>query len=355
MASLVVDTTFWKSKKVLITGHSGFKGAWLSFWLQHLGADVVGLSKANLLESRFYSLVTKSNIKEINGDVRDRDLVLKTMEAVKPDIVFHLAAQPLVLASYDDPLTTFDTNITGTLNILNAVSKSDYRIALINVTSDKCYDNNEKQSSFSEDDKLGGKDPYSNSKACADLVSSSYMHLIDVNEKSDFIGISNVRAGNVLGGGDVSKDRIFPDILASADKNEEITIRNPRAVRPWQHVLDPLRGYIGLAQRLYNKPREYSQSWNFGPNSPERFSVSDLVQQAKTQIPLHCNMADSELSQLESNYLSINSAKVERELGWRANIGFADIVKLTIDWHRAANNQENLEDLCLEQIKHSIK
>ncbi|ADE39224.1 CDP-glucose 4,6-dehydratase [Candidatus Puniceispirillum marinum] len=355
MASLVVDKNFWEGKKILLTGHTGFKGAWLSFWLKQLGADLLGFSQAGLLESRFYTDVTRGKIAEENGDIRSRESLLKVINEFQPDIVFHLAAQPLVLASYEDPLTTFDTNIMGTLNVLNAVCESTKKIALINVTSDKCYENDERQTSFTESDKLGGKDPYSNSKACADLVSSCYMHLVEAANKSDHIGIANVRAGNVLGGGDISCDRIVPDILSAADSQKVIEIRNPNAVRPWQHVLDPLRGYIILAQNLYNQPRYFSQSWNFGPSNNAHSSVGTLVEHLKARLDFSCHMSKGTSRALESNFLSIDSTKSKNELGWSTSIPFEEIVRLTVEWHLAANNGQNLEEMCKSQIEYSLK
>ena len=267
-----MDSNFWKNKKVLLTGHTGFKGSWLSLWLQKLQVDLIGFSKSIPTQPSLFELAdVGKNMTSIMKDIRNIQDISDTVKEHKPDIVIHMAAQSLVQKSYEDPLETFSTNIMGTINVLEALRKTSEKCVVINVTSDKCYENQELARGYNENDPMGGFDPYSSSKGCAELITSSFRNSFFTNsnlEKPD-ISLASVRAGNVIGGGDWAENRIVPDIIKGIIHKKTIKIRNPDAVRQWQYLLEPLRGYLELAEKLWKDKSEYAESWNFGPDDDD--------------------------------------------------------------------------------------
>jgi CDP-glucose 4,6-dehydratase len=345
----VTFPNIFESKRVFITGHTGFKGSWLASWMHLLGADVTGFALPPDYEgSHFDRLGLAKKIRRIEGDLRDAGRLRLAMSAAKPEFVFHLAAQPLVRRSYAEPKYTFDTNIGGSVNVLEAVRECETPRVLIYVTSDKCYRNKESQQGYRETDELGGDDPYSASKACAELVFASY--------QASFFNIpgsvraASVRAGNVIGGGDWAEDRIVPDCMRALLKNEPIPVRNPSAVRPWQHVLEPLSGYIALAAELYRNPAPRG-SWNFGPTRDAHRTVGELVD---TLIELWGSGSklvarQPERPLKETSLLYLNCDKAIRELGWSPSLTFRESLCETVDWYRRAR-QGDVWDLTTSQI-----
>ena len=275
-----MEKTFWKNKKILITGHTGFKGSWLAIWLQELGANVVGFSKSIPTKPSLYELAhVDDGMLSIIGNVNDLDKLTEVINEQKPDIIIHMAAQSLVQESYKDPIDTYTTNIIGTINIMQAIRSVDSVRVLINVTSDKCYENMNLERGYNENDPMGGFDPYSSSKSCAELVTSSFRNSFFNPEEYEKhrTAIASVRAGNVIGGGDWAKNRIIPDIMKGILKKTTVKIRNPNAIRPWQFVLEPLSGYLLLAEKLWSNRKEFSEAWNFGPDYNDITVVSDLI------------------------------------------------------------------------------
>ncbi len=329
----MVDYNFYKNKKVLVIGDTGFKGSWLSYWLSLMEADVYGYSLPPADKVSHYSLLSLDKIvKHENGDIRDLEYLLKVFNEIKPQIVFHLAAQALVSKSYINPKDTLETNIMGSVNVLEAVKKSNTVRSLIYITSDKCYKNKEWIWGYRENDELGGHDPYSASKASAEIIFSSYRNSF-FNDNRE-IGLASVRAGNVIGGGDWSVDRIVPDCVKFLKNNETIILRNPNAIRPWQHVLEPLSGYLMLAEELY-KDSSFSGSWNFGPNTE---SVKTVEEVANLIIEIYGsgNIKYIEKSNTyhESNLLQLNCDKAKSLLKWYPNWSFNETIKRTIIWYK---------------------
>ena len=276
----------YKNRKVLITGHTGFKGSWLAIWLKELGADVIGYALDPPSDpNNFDATKLQEKITHIHGDIRDLDHLLETFSKYQPEFVFHLAAQPIVRLSYDEPKLTFDTNVGGTVNVFEAVRKTPGVKVLVNITSDKCYENKEWVWGYRENDPMGGHDPYSASKGCSELVFSAYLksffsHKISDTNSSDIaprLGAASARAGNVIGGGDWGKDRLVPDCIRALSAGQTIGIRSPRAIRPWQHVLEPLSGYLHLCAALWRDPRNYSGAWNFGPDDSSHLTVAAMT------------------------------------------------------------------------------
>jgi CDP-glucose 4,6-dehydratase len=263
----MISQDFWKGKRVFLTGHTGFKGSWLSLWLTSLGAEVKGYAlHPPTLPALFNEAKIESIIASEIGDIRDQDKLHKSMTTFNPDILLHMAAQPLVRYSYDNPIETYEVNVIGTAKVLEVARSCSNLKAIVNITTDKCYENDSRKEGYIETDSMGGYDPYSSSKGCAELVTSAYKCSF-LQEQG--IGIASVRAGNVIGGGDWAHDRLIPDILRSFEKNESVIIRNPKATRPWQHVLEPLSGYLILLEKLYKNQGKYAEGWNFGPNEQD--------------------------------------------------------------------------------------
>lgn len=325
----------YKGKRVFITGHTGFKGSWLALWLKELGAKVEGFSLPITECNKHFSQL-KLDIKSNFGDIRHKEEIIKAIDRFKPEIIFHLAAQPLVRHSYLDPHETYETNVMGTLNVLEACRKVTSVQAIICVTTDKVYENLESSSGYDENSRLGGYDPYSSSKACSELLISSYtksyFNLSEYEINHNTL-LASVRGGNVIGGGDWSNDRIIPDIVKSIYKNELLDIRNPESIRPWQYVLDCLSGYLLLGEKLLASKREYSGSWNFGPLNLEQLKVKDILLIAKKYWPkIDVKFGPSNLH--ETNKLQLNCEKAASKLKWEPIISSTEVFESTFQWYK---------------------
>lgn len=341
---------FWRGKKVLVTGHTGFKGSWLSLWLQLLGADVIGLSlEPPSTPNLFTSANIATDMTSIIGDIRDLSLVQQVFTKHKPEIVIHMAAQALVRYSYHNPVETFATNVMGSVHVLEASRQTDSVKSIVNVTTDKCYENQEWEWGYRENDALGGFDPYSNSKACSELVTSAYRTSY---LNSSNIGLASARAGNVIGGGDWAEDRLIPDMIRSFMAGQPVFIRHPNAIRPWQHVLEPLSGYLLLAENLYHAPKDYAGGWNFGPNDQDVRSVSWIADFMVTNWVEGASWKLLDEPQLhEANYLKLDCSKVRHRLGWKPQWDLAQSLQETIDWYQAYQAGCNMRDTTIEQIR----
>ena len=340
---------FYKGKKVLVTGHTGFIGSWLTKWLTMLKADVCGYSLEPPTQPNIYeTLNLSSEILDVRGDIRNTDLLQKTVQNFCPEIVFHLAAQPIVLESYDDPVETFDINVTGTVNLLNELRKIDSVKTIVVVTSDKSYQNNEWVYPYRETDILGGKDPYSASKSCQDIVINSFRESYFSNSE---IGISSVRAGNVIGGGDWAKYRIVPDIVRGVVNNKTIRIRNPDSVRPWQHVLEPISGMLILAEKMY-KNVKFSGAWNFGPNNDREITVKEIVEKVIMFWGEGKYEIERGTSPKEANSLRLGISKARKELNWSPHLDLVGTVQDTVEWYKTYYNKVmNIKALTAKQIE----
>ena len=339
---------FFKDKKILITGNTGFKGSWLTFIMSKLKADVYGFALEPEKISNYNLLKLYGDIDQEYSDIRNLEVLQKTFDRVKPDIVFHLAAQALVKKSYANPVETFETNINGSVNILNCVLKSKSVKSLVYITSDKCYENKEWVWGYREIDELGGKDPYSASKACAEIVFSSYLRSFEFSKQNK--GIASARAGNVIGGGDFSDNRLVPDCIRAVETKKDLVIRNPNSTRPWQHVLEPLSGYIKLSKFLYNDPK-YSGAWNFGPQASKLGSVQEIATGIlkyfdKTNITFDNN----DNSHFESNLLQLNCEKANTLLGWYPKWNINETIDQTATWYSNYLNRNNLREITSNQI-----
>jgi len=322
----------YKDKKVLVTGHTGFKGSWLCVWLELLGAKVIGYSLPPNSNPNHFELLRFSNLTSVFGDINDYNKLKNIIDKHEPDIVFHLAAQPLVRYSYSHPVKTFQTNIMGVVNLLQISKSSNSIKAVVNITSDKCYENLNTPHRYSEDDKLGGYDPYSASKACAEIVSASYR---DSFMKDKNILLASCRAGNVIGGGDWAEDRLIPDIIRSIASNKKLTIRQPNATRPWQHVLDPLSGYLLLGQKLLEGKKEYARSWNFGPHNEKGISVKTIVEQLKEMWPAFEYEIQQDDTLHEANFLELDCSLARAKLKWNSTYTTQEALKQTIEWYKS--------------------
>ncbi len=325
-------------KRVLVTGHTGFKGSWLCTWLEKLGAEVTGIALAPNTEPSHFALLN-TRMKSHLLDIRDRDALLHAVKQADPEIVFHLAAQPLVRASYADPYETYTSNVTGTLNVLDACRACDDLRAIVVITTDKVYDNREWEWAYRENDALGGHDPYSSSKACVELLCNSWrMSFFNpAGYGSDHnVLLATTRAGNVVGGGDWAVDRLIPDIVKATVGGEEVEIRNPRATRPWQHVLEPLAGYLQLGVRLINGEREFASAWNFSPDNLEGCDVISVVHSMQAIWPaVHYRIKQDEHAPHEAMLLRLDNAKARTRLGWRPQWNADATFRETIRWYRA--------------------
>lgn len=342
--------SFWNDKKVLITGHTGFKGSWLSLWLQNLGANVIGYSLSPPTVPNLFNIAAvKENMTSIEGDIRDYRCLVDVIKKFKPEIVFHLAAQSLVRKSYKDPIETFSTNIMGTVNLLEAIRYCDNVRVLINVTTDKCYQNKEWIWGYRETDSLGGDDPYSCSKACSELITSTFRR--SFYQEEDIL-IASARAGNVIGGGDWSADRLIPDIIESLICNKQILLRNPYAIRPWQHVLEPLSGYLMLAEQMWSLGNGYGEPWNFGPSDENMITVGELSERMISlwRSKIQC-VYDNKIQLQETQILKLDSSKANVKLRWKPILGIDDTLKWTVDWYKAFDSNDNMKKTTLQQIK----
>jgi CDP-glucose 4,6-dehydratase len=343
---------FWRGRRVLITGHTGFKGGWLAAWLTELGARVYGLALAPETPNSFFELCgLEQVIHSTIGDVRDAAIVSRALEASNTEVVFHLAAQALVRRSYREPAVTFETNVIGTVNVLEAIRRSSTVRSAVIVTSDKCYESHGSPKTYREDDRLGGSDPYSASKACTELVANAYAKsFFDTADRG--VAIATARAGNVIGGGDQSLDRIVPDAIRALSRNETLIVRNPDSVRPWQHVLEPLSGYLMLAERLYNDGKQWSGPWNFGPDEGEAVRVADLVDMLVKEWGEGAWRAEPASDGMhEAPFLGLDSDRARTLLSWKPRLNLREAVRLTIEWYReAASGPSKMYELTAQQM-----
>ena len=356
MEKLVAAKTFWNDRKVFITGHTGFKGSWLSLLLKMLGAEICGYSLPPPTEPNLYTLANVSNkLKSIDGDVRDLTSLKKAVNDFKPDVVIHMAAQSLVRGSYDDPVTTYETNVSGTVNLLESIRHTDGIQSVINITSDKCYLNKEKQRGYKEGDELGGHDPYSNSKACAELVTSAFRDSFFSSSSGNTTAIATARAGNVIGGGDWAIDRLIPDIIRSCISNQQAVIRNPEAIRHWQHVLEALSGYLLLAEKLASTSA-FSGAWNFGPGFADAKPVAWIADKLTQHWGNNANwiMDDNDHLQ-ETHTLHLDSSKARNSLGWIPRMHLDQAIEWTSDWYEAYSRNEPMQSFTESQIQHYLK
>jgi len=351
---LVMDSTFWKGKKVFITGHTGFKGSWLSLWLHSMGAEVTGYALNPPTEPSLYELCRIDElVNSVIADVRDGEKLEKTIRAASPEVVIHMAAQPLVRESYKNPVDTYATNVMGTVNLLEAVRKCDSVKAIVNVTTDKCYENKEWVWGYRENEPVGGYDPYSSSKACSELVTSAYRSSF-FNPK-DYaihrISLASARAGNVIGGGDWATDRLIPDCIRALLKEEKIVIRNPHAIRPWQHVLEPLNGYLQLAKRLYADGPDFAEGWNFGPDDCDAKPVEWIVRKMCEKWGNNASYeVDKREHPHEAHYLKLDCSKAKSELHWYPRWNLEKAIDGIIEWTEAYRDNKDLREVALRQI-----
>jgi CDP-glucose 4,6-dehydratase len=345
-----MNRVFWKDKKVFLTGHTGFKGAWLSLWLQDCGAILTGYALApNTKPNLFDSALVADGMESIIGDVRDLEKITKAMSDFSPDVVIHMAAQPLVRLSYKNPVDTYSTNVMGTVNLLEAVRKTASVKAVVNVTTDKCYENKEWIWGYREDEPMGGHDPYSNSKGCSELVTAAYRSSYFNNAGSP--KIASGRAGNVIGGGDWAEDRLIPDILKSFEKNEPVVVRNPSATRPWQHVLEPLSGYLVLAERLYLDGDEYAEGWNFGPDDADVKPVRAVIEYLVGRWGIGASWVHDESEQPhEAQLLKLDISKAKKLLEWVPKWNLFIALDSIIEWHKEWMKGGDVKAITLKQI-----
>lgn len=355
MASIDLYNDFYRGKRVLITGHTGFKGSWLAIWLHELGAEVIGVALNPQTEKDNYALsgIGKKIKADLRADICDSEAMKRIFNEYQPEIVFHLAAQPLVRLSYEEPVDTWQTNVMGTINVMEAFRQCESAKVAVMITTDKCYENREQNHAYAEDEPMGGYDPYSSSKgACEIAISSwrrSFMNPVDFAKHGK--AIASVRAGNVIGGGDWANDRIIPDCIRAIEAGKPIEIRNRKAVRPWQHVLEPLRGYLLLAQKMWDNPMEYCEGWNFGPKMDavvpvwdvatmltKEYGKGELIDQTDPNAP-H-----------EANLLMLDITKAQTRLGWTPRLTTAEAIALTADWYKRYQS-EDVYQLCAEEIK----
>ncbi|MGA1847609.1 CDP-glucose 4,6-dehydratase [Deferribacter abyssi] len=349
----------YKNKTVLVTGHTGFKGSWLVFWLLQMNAKVIGYSKDIPSNPSHFELLQQNrflgNLIDIRGDIRDSKKLEEVFMEYKPDIVFHLAAQPLVRYSYENPIETYETNVIGTLKVFEACRKVGVK-AIVNVTSDKCYENREWAWGYRENDRMGGYDPYSSSKGCAELLTNSYRNsYFNLNEygKTHNTLLASCRAGNVIGGGDWAKDRLITDIMVAVSKNEKVKIRKPKATRPWQHVLEPLSGYLMIGQKLLEGKKEFAEGWNFGPSDEGVIIVEEVVKHIKRYWEkIDYELNTNENHPHEASLLKLDCSKAHSLLKWKSVWDSKMTFKKTVNWYK--NFYENKEILTLQDLEYYI-
>ena len=345
---------FWAGKKVFLSGHTGFKGSWLSLWLQSLGAAVTGFALPAPTSPSLFELANVGHgMKSVIGDVRHLRDLTTALNASNPSIVFHMAAQSLVRESYQDPVNTYETNVMGTVNMLEAVRRCSSVRAVINVTTDKCYENKERLQGYTEDEPLGGFDPYSNSKACSELVTLAYRSSFFNNAQhaQHNLALASARAGNVIGGGDWAKARLIPDILQAFAERRSVSIRYPNSIRPWQHVLEPLSGYLTLAECLFENGPQFSEAWNFGPNDGDAQPVSWIADKL-------CHMwgdgtkwnVESGEHPHEAGFLKLDASKASSRLNWRPLLNLEETLDLIVKWHQRYQQGESVHQICIDQI-----
>ncbi len=347
---------FWRGKRIFLTGHTGFKGGWLSLWLQQLDADLIGFALAAPTDPSLFEVANVGEgMHSIIDDVRNAAALAKAMREARPDSVIHMAAQPLVRYSYQAPVETYSTNVMGTVHLLEAVRQTDSVRAVINVTSDKCYENREWPWGYRENEPMGGYDPYSNSKGCAELVTAAYRnsYFNPVKYKEHGVAIASGRAGNVIGGGDWAQARLIPDILRAIKSGQPVNIRSPHAIRPWQHVLEPLSGYLTLAEKLYTEGPAYAEGWNFGPADDDAKPVQWIVERL---IRSWGEGASWQLDQTpqphEAHYLKLDCSKARAQLDWSPRWQLPESLTSIVAWHKALLEGADMKTFTLKQISH---
>ena len=355
MESVAMNPAFWYRKRVLLTGHTGFKGSWLSLWLQSLGATVVGYSlvpptNPNLFETAGVS----QGMTSVIGNIQDLVKLQAVFVKHSPEIVIHMAAQSLVRHSYQNPVETYSTNVMGTVHLLEVIRNNFGVKAVVIVTTDKCYENKKWVWGYRENEPMGGYDPYSSSKGCAELVSDAYRssYFNSDNYSQHGVALATARAGNVIGGGDWAKDRLIPDIIAAFEKGSLVSIRNPHAIRPWQHVLEPLRGYLALAENLFERGTSFAEAWNFGPNDEDTKSVNWIVENMAALWGNHAQWKiDTSKHPHEASYLKLDISKARSRLDWHPALTLIDALKLTINWSKQRQANADIRNLTLNQIR----
>ena len=357
LAIIAMNKEFWIGKKVLLTGHTGFKGGWLTIWLQKLGAEVIGYSLEPPTKPSLYEAANISkDMRSVHGDVRDLSHFSKVLQECLPDIVIHMAAQSLVRPSYENPVETYSSNVMGTVNVLEAVRTQNDRSvnAVLVVTTDKCYENREWLWGYRESERMGGKDPYSNSKGCAELVTSSYRDsFFNVDKYSEHgVAVASARAGNVVGGGDWAQDRLIPDIIKAISSGESVKIRNPHSIRPWQHVLEPLSGYMLLIEKLYDDPRAFSEGWNFGPDDTNVKDVYSIVKSLTTLWGGGAGWSVDEGAHVhEANYLKLDCSKARSLLGFTSKLELFDALEWIVEWYKEYGSNNDMHAFTMGQIE----
>ena len=348
-----MNASFWRGKRVFLTGHTGFKGSWLSLWLQSLEAELTGFALAPPTNpSLFEEANVADGMTSIVGDVRDLAALQAALHKAQPEIVIHMAAQPLVRYSYQNPVETYAVNVMGTVHLLEAVRHTPSVKAVVNVTTDKCYENKEWHWGYREDEPMGGFDPYSNSKGCSELVTSAYRQSF-FQTGTRKVALASARAGNVIGGGDWAADRLIPDILAAFEQDQPAHIRNPHAIRPWQHVLEPLGGYLTLAERLYTNGTSFAEAWNFGPNEIDAKPVGWIVDNLATLWGANAQwQVDTGEHPHEAHHLKLDISKAQARLGWQPQWSLATALTKIVEWHKAYTAHSDLRAMTLKHIHH---
>lgn len=356
MRRINVDHKFWSGKNIFLTGHTGFKGAWLSLWLTSMGAKVTGYSLPPATTPNLYDILNIGGLIKLSeiADIRNLEKLSSSIKAANPDIVIHMAAQPLVRFSYENPVETYSTNVMGTVNLLESLRRVESVRATVVVTTDKCYENKEWVWGYRENEAMGGYDPYSSSKGCAELVTASFRNSFFSVERhaKHKNAIASARAGNVIGGGDWSLDRLIPDAIKAFELNEQLVIRNPAATRPWQHVLEPLSGYLILAKALYEIGPKFATGWNFGPTDRDARSVQEIVEMLIEQweLPAEWRRDGSEVFH-EANHLKLDCSKAKAELGWEPTWGVETAIEKIATWHKAFRQNMDMREITLSQIE----
>lgn len=349
-----MNSQFWNGKRVFVTGHTGFKGSWLSFWLHSLGADVTGYALPPPTTPSFFEAVRLDNyISSVIGDVRDLENLTEIIQLEKPEVVFHLAAQSLVRHSYNNPVETYTTNVMGTVNLLEAIRNTPSVRAVVIITSDKCYENKEWEWGYRENDAMGGDDPYSNSKGCVELLTVAFRKSFFNNiENKNNVQLASARAGNVIGGGDWAEDRLIPDAIRAFTRKETVMIRNPDSIRPWQHVLEPLHGYMTLAEHMWSEENKYSNAWNFGPDYKDMKKVEWIIESLINKWKGGVNWrVDNNNQPHEASNLKLDCSKARSQLNWMPALDINDSLNWTVDWYKNYYGENNIKQLTLRQIK----